>query len=135
MEQYPLYTHIAIVAQVSDVVHGPLVVVSDRWNGLLFTTMTFVYTFKTEGGSLSNHREIDASRNYSGGTITSPGFPGNYTHNASYTWTFNTGNPKSIVHLTFDFLQIFEYQNHTPRCKDFLQVKNVIWTITLFDSL
>lgn len=83
-------------------------------------------TASIEGGSLSNHKEIDASRNYSGGTITSPGFPGNYTHNASYTWTFNTGNPKSIVHLTFDFLQIFEYQNHTPRCKDFLQVNRTV---------
>uniref|UniRef100_A0A8W8JVD2 CUB domain-containing protein n=1 Tax=Magallana gigas TaxID=29159 RepID=A0A8W8JVD2_MAGGI len=83
-------------------------------------------TASIEGDSLSNQKEIDATRNYSGGIITSPGFPGNYTHNASYTWTFKTGNPKSIVHLTFDFFQIFEYQNHTPRCKDFLQVNRTV---------
>lgn len=87
--------------------------------------------YETEGGSFSNHKEIDGTRNNSGGIFTSPGYPGNYTHNAVYSWTIKTGNPNSIVHLNFDFFQISEYQNHTPRCKDFLQVKNIICNIAL----
>lgn len=90
-----------------------------------------LYMYETEGGSFSNHKEIDGTRNNSGGILTSPGFPGNYTHNAVYSWTIKTGNPNSIVHLNFDYFQISEYQNHTPRCKDFLQVKNIICNIAL----
>lgn len=83
-----------------------------------------LYMYETEGVSFSNHKVIDATRNASGGIITSPGSPGgNYTHNAAYTWTIKTGNPKSVVHLKFDYFRIFQYQNPMPRCNDFLQVK------------
>lgn len=84
-------------------------------------------TASLEGVSFSNHKVIDATRNASGGIITSPGSPGgNYTHNVAYTWSIKTGNPKSVVHLKFDYFRIFQYQNPMPRCNDFLQINRTI---------
>uniref|UniRef100_A0A8W8JUQ4 CUB domain-containing protein n=1 Tax=Magallana gigas TaxID=29159 RepID=A0A8W8JUQ4_MAGGI len=65
--------------------------------------------------------DIDASRNGSTGTITSPGYPGNYPNNVTYTWTLKTGNLNATVSFNFQDFDIIKYR-YTPHCQDYLQI-------------
>ncbi|XP_062599849.1 cubilin-like [Saccostrea cucullata] len=62
------------------------------------------------------------TKNISGitGSLTSPGYPGNYPNNVNYTWILNTGHKSTTVNFTFD---VFDLEaNWFFSCSDFLEI-------------
>ncbi|XP_062601670.1 cubilin-like [Saccostrea cucullata] len=51
------------------------------------------------------------------GSLTSPGFPGNYPNNVNYTWILNTGHVNATAVFLFDFMNIFQHR-FTFSCTD-----------------
>ncbi|XP_062599853.1 uncharacterized protein LOC134261426 [Saccostrea cucullata] len=77
------------------------------------------------------YNKLIVSKNISGirGSLTSPGYPGNYPNNVSYTWTLDTGHEKATVDFTFDVFDIDKYHSYLSRCADFLEVLNKLISI------
>lgn len=69
----------------------------------------------------SVHQDINASKNGSSGTFTSPGYPGNYPNNANYTWTLTTGDSNARVVINITDFSVVQYR-FTSKCEDYLQV-------------
>lgn len=76
------------------------------------------------GQMFSVHQDINASKNGSSGTFTSPGYPGNYPNNANYTWTLTTGDSNARVVINITDFSVVQYR-FTSKCEDHLQIERI----------
>ncbi|XP_062582116.1 uncharacterized protein LOC134243895 [Saccostrea cucullata] len=59
----------------------------------------------------------------SSGTITSPGYPGNYPNNVNYTWVISTGFQQAKIYFSIHDFDIRKHKYYP--CDDYLEIKEV----------